>query len=751
MSSTKIIQLEILGMHCANCALNIERALNKAEGVNDVQVNYAMENAVVEFDPEIIKQDNIESLINRLGYKIVSTPPLTSPQRGMEQNRPKIRLVLSVLAGISVLYFSMGVMLGLPDFGFSMVSASLVQFFFTSIIIYLSRSIWISGFKSFRMLQPGMDALVFLSTATAFIFSLINLIISLFKKDFTPTLYFESAALILIFISLGKYLEAFTKGKTSEAIKKLIGLGAKEATVLIDNKEKKISIKDVKIGDIILVKPGEKIPVDGIVIEGYSAVDEKAITGESIPVEKKVNDIAIGATINKTGYLKIKCSRVGKNTMLSQIIIIVEEAINNKAPVQKLVDKISYYFTPSVIVIAAASLVFWLFSGYSFGFSISIFMAVLVIACPCAMGLATPTAVMMGTSLAVAKGILIKSSRALEMAGKINLIVFDKTGTLTEGEPKVTDIVSLKSHYDTKYLLQIAASIEKYSEHPLADAIVDKAKYLPGVEVSDFKSHPGKGISARFIPVGRKDKVDLLLGTRSFIDLKNISIQSMTKLDDLEQAGKTTIIISVDNEPVGVIALRDNLKKSSKTAVKSLKSMGLKVAMLSGDNKTVVDAIAKEAEIELIVAEVLPADKAKVIKKIQNNQPIENWKLETGNWRIAFVGDGINDAPALAQADLGIAMGSGTDIAIESGDIVLIKNDLDDVAKAIDYSKYTMRKIKHNLFWAFVYNIVGIPIAAGLLYNSTGWLLSPAIAAAAMAMSSVSVVSNSLLMKRRQQ
>jgi Cu+-exporting ATPase len=566
----------------------------------------------------------------------------------------------------------------------------------------------------------------------------------------------------LVFLSLGKYLEAITKVRTSEAIKKLIGLQPREATILKDSEEMKIPISEVKVGDIILVKPGEKIPVDGIVINGYSGVDEKAITGESIPAEKEKGDEVIGATINKTGVLEFKVTRVGRDTMLAQIIKIVEEAMGSKAPIQLLADKVSFYFVPSVIGIAVLSFAIWLLQGQPLTFALTVFVAILIIACPCALGLATPTAVMMGTGLAAKNGILIKSGKALEIARDLNIIIFDKTGTLTKGEPTVTDIITnLKSQISnlvpsghlpkgdkSDEILQIAASVEKNSEHPLAQAVVNYAKgknlILSGVE--GFQAIPGQGVMgdlkaqmSNLKTETQNPKHSIFLGNRRLMKENGIIVKTVIDemINNLENQGKTAMILAQDKEIIGIIAVADTLKDYSKEAVKMLHKMGKKVAIITGDNKRVGQAIAEQVGIDKVLAEVLPQEKSAEIKKLQREGNI-----------VAMVGDGINDAPALAQADLGIALGSGTDVAMETGEMVLIKDDLRDVIIAIDLSKYTLNKIKQNLFWAFFYNIIGIPIAAGILYPFTGWLLNPAIAAAAMAFSSLSVISNALLMKR---
>ncbi|MFH1560972.1 MAG: copper-translocating P-type ATPase, partial [Patescibacteria group bacterium] len=541
----------------------------------------------------------------------------------------------------------------------------------------------------------------------------------------TPHFYFESAAFILVFISLGKYLEAMTKGKTSQAIKKLIGLQPKTATVIKDGEELVLPVSEVKIGNLILVKPGEKIPLDGVIVSGYSGVDQKAITGESLPVEKKKGDLVIGATINQTGVLRIKVTKVGADTMLSQIIKVVEQAIGSKAPIQLLADKVSFYFVPGVIIVAIGTALVWFLLGQPFVFVLTVFVSVLIIACPCSLGLATPTAVMMGTGLAAENGILIKTSQALEIAQKVNLVVFDKTGTLTKGEPSVTDVLSSGS--SVSKVLQLAASLEKESEHPLAQAIVGEGKKrkLKFLKPSKFRAIPGKGVKAL---IGGKW---VLVGKRAWVD----TTSDLGK--DLEKLGKTVVLVAVGKRVVGAIAIADTLKPHSKQALERLHQLGKKVAMITGDNQWVAASIAKELGIDFVLSEVLPHQKALEIKKFQDQGAT-----------VAMVGDGINDAPALVQSDLGIALGSGTDIAIEAGQIVLIKDDLRDVVKAMEISSYTLRKIKQNLFWAFFYNVVGIPVAAGVLYPLTGWLLSPVVASIAMAFSSLSVVGNALLMKR---
>jgi len=738
--------LKIQSMHCASCAASIENALKKENGVVSISVNFASEKANIEFDREIIKLEKIQEIIKKLGYKTEEENYNLSAEKShdhheqaknREINKLRNTFVISATLGLPIFYLVMGEMLGFPLPAISMKAKIVIQFLIATVIMLVNYPLYISGFKKIIQRNPNMDSLIEIGTLTAYFYSIVISLLIWFQPNYQDNhLYFESAALILVFISLGKYLEALTKGKTSQAIKKLIGLQPKEATIIRGNQEMKIPISEVKVGDIVLVKPGEKIPVDGIVIDGYSGVDEKAITGESIPIEKKVGDEVIGATINKTGVLRFKATRVGKDTMLAQIIKIVDEAIGSKAPIQLLADKVAFYFVPSVMVIAILAFFIWLIAGQSFAFALTSFVAVLIIACPCALGLATPTAVMMGTGLAAQNGILIKSSKALEIAQKINIVIFDKTGTLTKGEPNVTDIVVLKNSTfnNQNEILKFAGSVEKNSEHPLAEAIVNKAKEqkIELFNVHDFQAIPGKGVRAIF----QNKKV--LLGTKKLMIENQINIKHIEKqVEILEKQGKTTMILAVDKEITGIIAVADTLKEYSKEAIEILHKAGIKTAILTGDNKRVGQAIAQKLNIDYVLAEVLPQEKAAEIKKLQKEGNI-----------VAMVGDGVNDAPALAQADIGIALGSGTDVAIETGEIVLIKDDLRDVVMAIDLSRYTLKKIKQNLFWAFFYNIVGIPIAAGVLYPFTGWLLSPTIAAAAMAFSSVSVVSNSLLMKR---
>lgn len=760
MNNLKKISLKISGIHCASCVLKIEKAMQREAGVASANINFALGTLALEYDSKKITLDQIKHRIKSIGYEVEDESQAGHSMAhhdhgGMNTSdnseiiSAKKKFWTAFIFGLPLLYFAISDIFKIPMPEFIEKYSLYVQFVLSTLVIWSGRSIWKNGSGELVRLNPGMDSLIFLGTAVAYFYSIFISATSLLKINtgMSQYLYYDSAAFILIFILLGRYLETLTRGKTSEAIKKLIGLSAKEATIIRNGREEKIPISEVKLGDIILVKPGEKIPVDGIVVEGYSGVDEKVITGESLPVEKKKGDLVIGATINKTGVLKFKAEKVGSETMLAQIIKVVEESLGSKAKYQVLADKIAYYFVPVVIFIALVSFAFWLIAGQPLSFAVSILITVLIIACPCALGLATPTAIVMGTGLAAQNGILIKDVNALEKAQKLNNIVFDKTGTLTKGQPVVTDIIS-DAHVETQpssaeasagkhaasKILQIAATLEKNSDHPLAQAVVKKAeeKSLKLDKTTNFKDLPGKGIRADV--QGKK----AYLGTRRLMEEKKISVISWeNKIKKLEYEGKTTIILALENKVIGVIAIADTLKDHAKEAVASLQGLGKKVFIITGDNKRVGKAIAQEVGAENVLAEVLPQGKSAEIKKLQEKGSV-----------VAMIGDGINDAPALAQADIGIALGSGTDIAMETGSIVLVKDDLRDVVRAIKLSGYISQKIKQNLFWAFFYNLITIPVAAGVLYPFTGWLLSPSIGAAAMAFSSVSVVLNTLLMKK---
>ena len=649
-----------------------------------------------------------------------------------------IRFIVSLIFTVPLLIITMGHMLGMPlphiiDSMMNPLNFAIVQVVLTLPVMIIGYKFYTIGIKNLFKLSPNMDSLIAISTLAAFIYGLFGIYkINSGETEYAMHLYFESAAVILTLITLGKYLEAISKGKTSQAIKALMGLAPKTATIIRDGKEVVIPAEEVMVGDIILVKPGEKLSVDGEVIEGSTAIDESMLTGESIPVEKSIGSNVIGASINKTGFIKYKATKVGKETALAQIVKLVEDAQGSKAPIAKLADVISAYFVPTVIILAIISAVGWLIAGETPVFSLTIFIAVLVIACPCALGLATPTAIMVGTGKGAENGVLIKGGEALETTHQIKTIVFDKTGTITEGKPVVTDIIT--NGISENEILALAASAEKGSEHPLGEAIVRGAeeKNIELKAIEEFNAIPGLGIEVKI------DGKTILIGNKKLIYEKNIDIDILVKdSDKLASEGKTPMYIAIDGILRGIVAVADTVKPSSKSAIEALHKMGIKVAMITGDNKKTADAIAKQVGIDIVLAEVLPEDKANEVKKLQGE-----------NVKVAMVGDGINDAPALAQADVGIAIGSGTDVAIESADIVLMRSDLMDVITAIKLSKATIKNIKQNLFWAFGYNVLGIPVAMGVLHIFGGPLLNPMIAAAAMSLSSVSVLTNALRLRK---
>jgi len=622
---------------------------------------------------------------------------------------------------------------GLDPMQYPLIYA-LLELALTIPVLIAGHKFYTVGFKAIVRRSPNMDSLIAMGTSAAILYSIYSTYrISIGEFAHVDELYFETAGVIITLILLGKSLEAVSKGRTSEAIKKLMGLAPKTALVLQDGKEIEMPIEEVEVGDILLVKPGEKIPVDGEVIEGTSSVDESMLTGESMPVEKKIGDKVIGASINKNGLIKFKATKVGSDTALAQIVKLVEDAQGSKAPIAQMADTVSGYFVPTVFVIAIVSALSWYVSGQSQVFALTIFISVLVIACPCALGLATPTAIMVGTGKGAEYGVLIKGGAALESAHKVQTIIFDKTGTITEGKPEVTDIITTDI-IDKDKLLQIAASAEKGSEHPLGEAIVKGAEKqnLEIIKIDKFLAIPGYGIQVEL------DKKLVYLGNRKLMLEKKIDLSELEEASDrLASEGKTPMYISISDQLAGIIAVADVVKESSSNAIKKLHEMGIEVAMITGDNKRTAEAIAKQVGIDRVLAEVLPEDKANEVKKLQAEGK-----------KVAMVGDGINDAPALAQADIGIAIGSGTDVAMESADIVLMRSDLMDVATALQLSKSTIRNIKQNLFWAFAYNIAGIPVAAGLLYAFGGPKLNPILAAAAMSLSSVSVLTNALRLKR---
>lgn len=748
------VDFKIGGMTCASCAKAIERAVNKLDGIEDINVNVATERATINYDISKLKLTQIRNTIEKAGYKVLEKSESKNENldedkliKEKEMKTLFTKFLAAVGFSVPLLYIAMGPMVPSPIGPWPVpniinpttnsLNYALIQLILVIPVMIAGNKFYKNGFKAIINKSPNMDSLVSIGTLAAFVYSLYTTFqmanANMVSSHEHHQLYYESAGIIIALILLGKYLESRSKGKTSEAIKKLMGLQPKVAIVIKNKKEIEIPIEEVEVGDLIVVKPGSKIPVDGIVIEGHTSVDESMLTGESMPVEKNIGDKVTGASINKNGSIKFKAEKVGSDTALSQIIRLVEDAQGKKAPIAKLADTVSGYFVPTVITIAIVTALLWFtIGGQGVEFALTIFISVLVIACPCALGLATPTAIMVGTGKGAENGILIKGGEALELAHKIDTIIFDKTGTITEGKPKVTDIVVSKS-IDKDYLLKIAASAEKGSEHPLGEAIVrfGEDKNIDFMKVEKFRAIPGYGIEVSI------DNKNVLLGNKKLMDDRKISLGNLSKTsDELASQGKTPMYIALENELGGIIAVADVVKSSSKKAIDKLHSMGIKVAMVTGDNKKTANAIAKEVGIDIVLAEVLPQDKSNEVKKLQNQ----------GRF-VAMVGDGINDAPALAQADIGIAIGNGTDVAMESADIVLMRSDLMDVPTAIKLSKETIKNIKQNLFWAFAYNTVGIPVAAGVLYIFGGPLLNPMIAAAAMSLSSVSVIGNALRLK----
>lgn len=744
ISNTVKKTFNIEGMTCASCAQTIEKATQKLRGVNLSSVNLATEKLVVEYDPGMVNLTDIIKAVMDSGYEAheeVATADTVDQDKEKKQKEIKSlwnRFLISALFTAPLLYIAMGHLVNapLPDFINPMMNPeafAIVQLVLTLPVVVVNSKIYRNGFKALSKGHPNMDSLISLGTSAAFLYGVFATVM-IFRGEvaYANELYYETAAVILALIVLGKYLETLTKGKTSEAIKKLMGLAPKTALVVRNGKESEISIDEVVVGDIIVVRPGGKMPVDGVVIEGLTSVDESMLTGESIPVEKSVGDAIIGASINKNGTIQYKATKVGKDTALSQIIKLVEDAQGSKAPIAKMADIISGYFVPIVIAIAILSAIAWYFAGQTGVFALTIAISVLVIACPCALGLATPTAIMIGTGKGAEHGVLFKSGTALETTHKLNTIVFDKTGTITEGKPKVTDIITAEGISETE-LLTLSASAEKGSEHPLGEAIVNSAeeKGLAFLKTETFNAIPGHGIEVTI------NGQHLLLGNKKLMDEWHIGLGNLASASDaLASQGKTPMYIAKDGKIAGIIAVADTVKESSLRAIKKLHKMGIEVAMITGDNKRTAEAIAKQVGIDRVLSEVLPEDKANEVKKLQDEGK-----------KVGMVGDGINDAPALAQADVGIAIGSGTDVAIESADVVLMRSDLMDVPTAVELSKSTIRNIKENLFWAFAYNILGIPFAMGVVYAFGGPLLSPVIAAAAMSFSSISVLLNALRLK----
>ena len=732
----------IEGMTCASCAGAIERATRKLPGVVTADVNLATEKLNISFGGELTSAKTIKQAVSDAGYKAVEAGKQEdqTEQKKSEIESLKGRLFWSAVFTIPLFVIVMGPMI-LEALGFSIpsrfdfmhypVEFALVQLALATPVLMVGWRYFTIGFRNLVKLTPNMDSLIAIGTSAAYLYSVFG-VYQILRGNFGAELYFESAAIILTLITLGKYMETVSKGKTSEAIKKLMGLSPKQATIIRDGKEYLTPIDEVEVDDIVLVKPGEKIPVDGVVIEGVTFIDESMLTGESIPIEKKSGDTVIGASINKNGSIKYRVTKIGEDTALAQIIKLVENAQGSKAPIARLGDIISSYFVPVVIVLAVISGIAWYLGGQTLAFSLSIFIAVLIIACPCAVGLATPTAIMVGTGKGAQYGVLFKSGAALETAHKVDVVILDKTGTITEGKPQVTDILP-NSPISEEELLKIAASCEKGSEHPLGEAIVKEAeaRNLELTSISRFEAVPGHGIIAYM-----GDQI-VILGNQKWMNEKGIELGLFVdEAQRLADEGKTPMYVAIDGVLGGVIAVADTIKSTSKEAIKRLKDLGVTVAMITGDNKITANAIAKQVGITTVLAEVLPEDKANEVKKLQD-----------AGEKVAMVGDGINDAPALAQADVGIAVGSGTDIAMESADIVLMKSDLRDVAIAIELSRKTIQNIKQNLFWAFAYNTLGIPVAMGVLYLFGGPLLNPMIAALAMSLSSVSVLTNALRLR----
>ncbi|WP_370778858.1 heavy metal translocating P-type ATPase [Clostridium sp.] len=730
---------KVEGMTCAVCAGRVEKVTKKIDGVENSVVNLTTEKLSITVDDDVVTYGDIKRAVEKAGYKLIREEEKENAEKKLsDKDKLLRRLIFSCIFTIPLLIVTMGHMVGMPlpkiiDPMINPMNFALFQIILTVPVMIVGYKFYLIGYKNLFKLSPNMDSLIAVGTSAAFLYSIFGMYkIATGDTSYAMHLYFEAAVTILTLITLGKYLEAISKGKTSEAIKKLMGLVPKTATIIRDGKEAIIPIDEVIVGDIILVKPGEKLPVDGEVIEGTTSIDESMLTGESIPVEKTIGSNVIGASINKTGFIKYKATKVGKDTALAQIIKLVEDAQGSKAPIAKMADVISSYFVPIVIGLAILASIAWLIAGETPVFALTIFISVLVIACPCALGLATPTAIMVGTGKGAENGVLIKGGEALEITHKIDTIVFDKTGTITEGKPVVTDIVTKEKNKNE--LLSLAASAEKGSEHPLGEAIVRGAeeKNIELKQLESFNSIPGHGIQV----VIEGDTI--LLGNLKLMKENSIDIGVLKEDSDrLAYEGKTPMYIAINNSLEGIIAVADTVKPSSIKAIKELHNMGIKVAMITGDNKKTADAIAKQVGIDIVLSEVLPEDKANEVKKLQGE-----------NRKVAMVGDGINDAPALAQADIGIAIGSGTDVAMESADIVLMRSDLMDVISAIKLSKATIRNIKQNLFWAFGYNVLGIPVAMGVLHLFGGPLLNPMIAAAAMSLSSVSVLANALRLKR---
>lgn len=738
-------QYNVTGMSCASCVARVEKAVNKVDGVTSCSVNLLTNSMSVDGD---VKSSDVISAVEKAGYgaslkgnSYKENKSNDEPLKDTETPKLKKRLFSSLVFLILLMYISMGHMMwGFPlpsILANNHIAMGLIQLLLTGIIMVINQKFFVSGFKALIHRSPNMDTLVALGAGASFIYSVyalfamtnaqVNNDMSLVMK-YMDEFYFESAGMILTLITLGKMLESYSKGKTTNAIKGLMNLAPKKATILVDNVEKVVPVEEVKIGDIFVVKPGENIPVDGVVIEGESAVNESALTGESIPVDKSVGDNVSGATVNQSGFIKCKATKVGEDTTLSQIIKMVSDASATKAPIAKVADKVSGVFVPVVISIAVVTIIVWLLCGATFGNALVRGISVLVISCPCALGLATPVAIMVGNGVGAKNGILFKNATSLETTGKVSYVLLDKTGTITNGTPVVTDIIP-SENYTEDNLLSYASSLESKSEHPLAKAVVQKAidSSIKTLDTTDFKSLTGNGVSAKI-----NGKTIVGGSVKHISSIANIDENIIKKADDLATKGKTPLLFVMDNQLLGIIAVADVVKSDSPKAIKELQNMGIKVVMVTGDNEKTAQAIAKESGVDEVIAGVLPDGKEKVVTQYKQKG------------MVAMVGDGINDAPALTRADIGIAIGAGTDVAIDSADIVLMKSKLTDVSGAIRLSRGTLRNIHENLFWAFIYNVIGIPLAAGVWIPIFGWTLSPMFGAAAMSLSSFCVVTNAL-------
>lgn len=754
-------KFDVTGMTCSACSARVEKTVAGMEGTCDVSVNLLKNSMVVSYDENAVSEADIIGAVEKAGYgasvagsfkdnaKTTSASGSGAADAALEEvKQMKRRLIISIIFTLPIFYISMGHMMGWPLPDFLLGDENAVVFVFTQFIlmlpvVFVNFKFYRIGFKTLIQRAPNMDSLIAIGSGASIaygIYAIYKIAFAIGQGDmgtvhhFAMDVYFESAAMILTLITLGKYFEARAKGKTSEAITKLMDLAPKTATVIRDGKEEVVEASDVVKGDIVVVKAGESIPVDGVVTEGHGSVDESAITGESIPVDKEAGDRVIGATVNMSGYFLMEAEKIGDETALAQIVRLVDEATSSKAPIANTADKVSGIFVPAVIAIAIVTFIIWMIMGMGFEFSLSMGISVLVISCPCALGLATPTAIMVGTGKGATNGILVKSAEALETAHSIDAVVLDKTGTVTEGRPEVTDVVAVEG-VDENKVLKIAYSMEKLSEHPLADAIVRYAENRGTFqrEVTEFEQIPGRGLKCRV------DGEICLGGNRALME-EELSVEQYADFIEKGKAyadqGKTPMYFAAGGRVIGMIAVADVIKQTSAEAVRELKAMGIDVYMLTGDNEKTAKAIASQVGIDKVIAQVLPEDKESHVRR-----------LEEEGKKVAMVGDGINDAPALARADVGIAIGAGTDVAMESADIVLMKNDLLDVSTAVQLSRKVIRNIKENLFWAFIYNIIGIPVAAGVFYLAFGLKLSPMIGAAAMSMSSVCVVSNALRLR----